>query len=652
EVVDRAGHVGRGSHTLAVKTSKPLLDVVENGTPIVDGTRFTRAVSPQVRVFEEGVTFTATLNGAQFTNGTQVSADGEYTIVATATDPAYKTTTSITRRFTIDRNGPAVKIVAPANGVSVAADFVHVRVTAADAVSVSVNAIVAIKQGDGSWVAANVPLDLGETDIIATGRDAAGNVASDQVTVTRAGSGPAIVVTFPPDGFITNRPRLDVTGRVLRPGPSVSVTVPPANAVSTTLDPAGAFRLAGAELREGESTITATAAEGGKATSATVRVIADFTPPVVRILESGQELAEGASFASRAIISGAANDGAETLAFELVLDGNPVASPVTVTALGGHSVLIRARDRAGNESRLERTFTIGTSAAAGCQLEAFDPPHNATITSQKVELIGRSGGAAGVKVNGVAAKMASGSFCAAVELPNEGPNTVTIVCTDAEGRPTGEPVTITLHRVTNDPSVTITTPVEGFVTSDQTIVVTGTLGNGAVSVELNGKSATISGSTWTANDVRLQDGTNVLVARAKSAGGRTATASRRVLSLQDAPSIAISSPVTGFVSGSSRVDLTGTWSNVEPSSIAIENLAGVVEPTPWSDTTGRFIARDVPLQSGDNTIRITGRDRTGRVARAEVVVRYAATAPSVTIVEPVDNHYFGAAQGTTFRVSG
>jgi len=654
EAVDRAGNIGRASYTLGIRTTKPLIEIVEGGQAMVEGATYNRAVTPRVRVFEEGVTFTATLDGTAFNNDRSVSENGAHVIVATATDAAYGQTNAITRHFTIDRSAPAVKITAPANNATFEADRVNVNATAEDAVSVSVNGIPAVKNADNSWTAANVPLEMGENDLVAAGRDSVGNTAHDAVVVNRSIPGPALVLTFPPNPYTTNRPRVDVMGRVLRPSSTVAVTVPPANAVSVAPDAAGMFKVTGATLREGTTTITAVATDSsGKSTSVTTSVIADFTPPRVRILESGAVFAEGAHFGAQAVIGADATDNNAAIPFTFIVDGNSVTTlPLTISAAGGHTAVITARDAAGNESRLERTFTVGNTAGGGCRLEGFDPPDQSVITGQKVELIGRSGGAAGVKVNGIAAKMSNGSFCATVELPVEGANSVRIVCTDAAGTETGDPVTITLIRATNDPSVTITTPGEDSISAIDKITVTGTLGNGATTVDVNGTPATISGSNWTAANVRLRDGVNILVAHASANGGRTATASRRVTLVLNAPSISISSPIPGYLTGTATVDVSGTWSNVDPSSLTIAGLVGQVEPTPWSDTTGRFIARNVPLVSGDNTITVTGRDRTGRLASANVLVKYASTNPTISITDPIDNKYFPASAGSTFRLSG
>jgi hypothetical protein len=651
ELIDAAGHTTQVVYTLSVRSALPVIEITDGGEPIVEGRVYNRPLAPVIRVEGEGVSVTATLNNAPFTSGTVISADGSYTLSATATDSVYGQTAQLTRRFTIDRTAPVVQIVSPMEGDTIDADRVDVRLTAGDATRASVNDVAANRQTDGSWIT-SVPLDLGENTITATAFDGAGNTGSHTITVSRAAAGPAVVVTFPPDPYITNRKTIDVSGRVFRPGTSVTVTVPPAAPVSVAVDPAGMFRLTGAVLTEGDSTIRVSAVADGQSNIAESRVTADFTPPRVRIFAGSEPLVDNANFAVEAVLNGEATDGGQPIAYVLTVDGTAIATPHSITALGGHTAVITARDAAGNEARVERTFTIGSGGGSGCVLEGFDPADGSVITSQQVELVGRSGGAAGVKVNGIPARMASGSFGATVELPQEGANTVSIVCTDATGQPVGTPVAITLHRATSDPSITITTPLEDAATSEETITVSGTAGGGSggsLSIDVNGKPATFDGSSWSVSGVRLQSGVNVIVATARTTGGRVARASRRITYLKEAPSIAITSPVPGFVTGAASLDVSGTWLHLDPGSIAVTGHSGAIETSIWSDTSGRFTVRDVPLLSGDTTIQVTGRDRLARLATASIVVRQTANAPTIAIEAPADNAYLSSA---TFSVSG
>ena len=663
KAIDQAGNNSEVQYFVTVKTAAPVVAILEGGSPLLAGSLFNRPVTPEIQIDDAKATISATLNGAPFTSNTTVTADGNYTLSATATDTLGHTGRADTT-FVIDRTPPVVKITSPVTGI-VTSDHVEVRGTAGDAISATVNGIPVTLAADGSFVLPSLPLDLGTTPIVATGRDRAGNVGRDQVEVTLADLRPGIVVTYPPDHSLTNRPTTEVLGRTLSAPSDGQVTI---GTTSVPVDPSGAFRLSGYALTEGENTITATTKNGnGTTNSATVHVTADFTPPALAILESGQPLADEARFATQAVLSLRATDNSGgTVTTELTIDGaKAVTLPITVTTTGGHSASAVARDAAGNESRVDRTFFIGTSTGgtgSGCALSGFDPADGAVVLSASTTLIGRSGGAIGVKVNGIAATVADGSFRATVELPNEGANLVTIVCTDGSGNPTGTPVTITLNRITGDPSISIATPDEGSSTANENITVTGTVGAGVVSADVNGSLAVIAGSDtnvsrpFTAVNVRLADGLNVLVAHGRNGAGRVATASRRVFLLKDAPAISVSSPISGTSTGSASIYVCGTWSNLDPSTIVITNLtSGVTFATPGvatSDTTGTFKAFGVTLVPGEQSLKVTGRNRLNVEASETIKVKLIAGAPSIVIMQPLDHAWFGAAAGDTFAVNG
>src|SRR5262249_16896581 len=144
-------------------------------------------------------------------------------------------TASATRTFTIDRTPPAIKIVSPVAGAVSSTNTIDVTGTAGDAVSVTVNGIAAQLAG-GTFTAHAIPLDLAENPPTAPGLAAAGNTGADQVLVTLAGSGPGLVITSPPDQYLTNRPRVDVAGRVIAQTADGTVTV---GSQSVTVDSTG-----------------------------------------------------------------------------------------------------------------------------------------------------------------------------------------------------------------------------------------------------------------------------------------------------------------------------------------------------------------------------------------------------------------------------
>ena len=650
EATDRAGNRGSLDYSVTVKTSAPVVEIRESGSPIAAGALYNRAVTPSIRSVDPSAAVSATLNGASYTSGATISNDGAYTLRATATDSVGHTGAA-EATFTIDRTPPVVEITAPAAS-TVQTEVVTVRGNAGDSVAATLNGQPLTLAAGGAFVFENFPLETGLNALVVVGHDRAGNAGRDEVLVTRDDLGAAVIVTYPPDRSRTNRPATDVTGRLVTPGKGTIVTV---GTTPVTVDPTGLFRLSAYPLTEGENTITVTAtAANGVRTSASVRVTSDFTPPALAILESDQPLADGARFAERAVISLQSGDDGGTVVNELTIDGTRATTlPATITAAGGHSLLAVARDQAGNETRVERTLFIGTTGGtATCSLSGFDPVNDAVVLANRVRLTGRSGGAVGVKVNGVPASMADGSFSADVELPAEGANEVTITCTDADGNPTGTPETLTLLRVTGDPTITITTPVEDFVSAQESITVTGTIGPGVVSADVNGVAATISGTTFNASNVRLAAGLNLLVAHAKNAGNRIGTASRRGVYLKDAPAIAISAPATGTTTGANTITVSGTFTNLE--SVTVANGGSgqtfAAQLARLGDTAGSFTA-DVALVSGEQTLRVSGRDRLNREASASVIVRLTAGTPGITIASPAAHAYFGGGSDS-FTVSG
>jgi RHS repeat-associated protein len=642
-VTDRAGNSAEQLYRLTLDLTTPAVEIVESGAPIPPNAVFGRDVTPVIRATERDATIDAKLNGNPFVSGTAVTAAGAYTLTATATDAAGHTSPPATAAFTIDRTGPAIDITSPADGARVDLDRVEVRGTVSgdDLQAVSINGVPATIAA-GTFVA-SVPVDFGPNLIMATAIDRAGNAAADQVDVTR-GSGPlGIFLTAPYDGMVTNRPTTVVSGQLLTAAPDAKVTI---NGVEVAVDPSGFFRKTDFTLSEGENVITARVVSGGGESNQTaVRVTADLTPPRLRVLESGQPLAEGARFASAAHITVETSEGTA----ELLVDSDLATTPVTIDEDGGHTIVATARDAAGNEARVERTIFIGVAGAAGCRIENLDPANGAVVTKNTVTISGRCGGAPGVKVNGTPAVVSNGSFCATIELPAEGDNAVTITCTDESGNPTGDPQTLVVRRATSDPSIAFSAPGEGSVSVTETITVTGTASN-AVAVEVNGAPATFTNGNWSAASVRLSAGLNVIVARARNAAGRTTAVSRRVLYLKDAPSVTISSPSSTLITGTNRIDVSGGWSNIDPATLTVNGNAATVRTL--SDTTGTYAAPEVALLAGDNTITVSARDAAGRIVTATTVVTVTAGHPTITVAEPADNAFFGAGSAETFTVRG
>ncbi|HVR43606.1 MAG TPA: Ig-like domain-containing protein [Thermoanaerobaculia bacterium] len=639
--VDRAGNTAEIEYRLTLRTRPPSIDILERGVPLENGSLFNREVRPEIVTDDPEAEVEATLDGNAFTSGSVVSGEGTHLVRARASDALGHAATA-EASFTIDRTPPAVAIISPLPGI-VTARAIEVRGTATGAVAVSVNGVPAALAGPE--FTATVAIDEGENRIVALARDEARNVGRAEVLVTLEPASGGIVLTFPADGAVTNRASTRVSGRVLSPSTTESVAI---GSTPVVFDPAGSFTLDALPLAEGPNPITATArATTGRTSSASVTLIADRSPPRLRILESGVPLADQARLPAAAQLAIELSDDGGIASSATTIDGVAVVMPVTVAAPGGHTILAVAVDTAGNETRLERTFFVG-GTAGGCRLEGFHPAAGSVIAAGTTLLTGRTGGAAGVTVDGVAATVSNGSFCATVGLPREGENEIKISCTDPEGNPFGVPATLALVRATQLPSVAIEEPPEGSVVTAETTRLAGVAGAGVVAVTVNGVEAAIAAGdpnaarSFAVDGVRLTPGLNVLLARARTASGKQALASRRVVHLPDAPSLSVTSPSAGAVVGNATAPVSGTWRGIDPSTLAIAGSAAAPIVSRLGDGEGSFLFPSVALAPGSNVVAVGGRDDAGREASAVLTLVRDDAAPFIAIEEPRDHAIFGA----------
>ena len=181
--VDRAGNTSRLDYSFTLKTSAPTVEIVENGSPIVSGTRYTRDVQVDIRSNEAGATITATRNGQPFTSGTIVTENGAHTISATARDTFGHTSPAKEVTFTIDRERPIVTFTEPQDGAAVSTERVRVRGTiTGDPVSATINGAT-LPLVNGAFDI-EIALEIGLNQITVMALDAAGNPGAASIEVT------------------------------------------------------------------------------------------------------------------------------------------------------------------------------------------------------------------------------------------------------------------------------------------------------------------------------------------------------------------------------------------------------------------------------------------------------------------------------------
>ena len=238
-----------------------------------------------------------------------------------------------------------------------------------------------------------------------------------------------------------------------------------------------------------------------------------------------------------------------------------------------------------------------------------------------------------VTVNGVTATLSGSSYTASVALV-EGPNTLTATATNSGGSASAS---VTVVRDSTPPGVTFTSPPDGSVTAETSVLVTGTVTDASpiTSFTLNGQTVALTNGAFSTT-VSLAVGANPLTASATDAAGNTGSASITV-SRALVPTIAISSPANGLLTRNAPLTVTGTFTGTAPVAITANGVTAGLSGTSYS--------APVALSEGANTLTATATNAVGS-ASASVSVTLDTTPPVVAITSPPDGTLTAAASVT------
>ena len=318
---------------------------------------------------------------------------------------------------------------------------------------------------------------------------------------------------------------------------------------------------------EGENQIvTGTATDNaGNTASVDVTLNIDKTPPTLTIdgvidgQITNQDLTPVFSVIDNLTIFNSLSVSA-TLRENSSLTENPFISGTTISEEGNYTLSIFAEDQAGNTNSLSISFTIDKVPP---NIEVTSPMEGDILNHPDVTITGTldeppSGGTS-ITCNGVPAVISGSSFTCTVTLA-EGESMISIAGTDIAENvfTTGPTVTLDTNAI-----VAITTPEEGLVTAEELIEVTGTV-SGSVAVFVNGIAASVSDGMFTATDIPLVEGTNVLVATAENFAGGTASATLLLRHDTSPPLVVFKSPQDGDRVVTDTLSVAGTVNDIIP----------------------------------------------------------------------------------------
>lgn len=228
------------------------------------------------------------------------------------------------------------------------------------------------------------------------------------------------------------------------------------------------------------------------------------------------------------------------------------------------------------------------------------------------------------------------SFVASNIILAAGNNTFVLTARNRAGQDSRSTLVI-FQKQEPEPSVVITTPNRNpSTTNNATVDVRATINNVAgrnnVSMTVNGRANTnfsFSGNTFTANNVSLVQGNNTIIINGSNSQG-TATASTTVIyQVQEPePSVVITSPSNNPSStAAATANIRATINNVAGRNNVSMTVNGRAN-TSFSFSGTAFVANNVALNPGNNTIVISGSNSQG-VATASTTIIYELGAPPV-----------------------
>jgi hypothetical protein len=296
-------------------------------------------------------------------------------------------------------------------------------------------------------------------------------------------------------------------------------------------------------------------------------------------------------------------------------------TPAAPLADGVHKVKVDIDDKAGNPASVSWTFTLHTQPPK-IKINSHKP--NQYVNQSPILVTGSVDNAnVRVMVNGVVAALERGVFSAKVNIV-EGSNTITAVATDPFVNTGMDSITVVLD--SKPPTVEITGPRANSLMNSKTVTVSGIADGKAAAVAIvtsptrtGAVTADLAPGTFTAKEVRLEEGVNTITAKAVSKAGNSATSSIKVTVDTIPPRIALTAPKDQTLTNKKMITVTGTIDDA---------LATVkVNNTPVQVSKGVFTLSGVNLAEGSNTITATAADRAGNQAKAASIVVVLKTVP-------------------------
>jgi hypothetical protein len=425
---------------------------------------------------------------------------------------------------------------------------------------------------------------------------------------------PFLKITSPAEGTLTNSTSILVTGSTERLS---HVTI---NNVNADVTPDGNFSATVPLTTEGKNTITVLSIDKGKnQASRKVNVTRDTISPELALTYPEQD---GIYNKLTLPVRGTTEVGVllTVLGKNVTVDQDGAwNTTVTFDREGASSIMVIARDAAGNMVAVTHTFTIDINPPT---LFIMKPINNTMTKSPTQDVSGSVEKDCTLTVNGRKTLYDGTTFSTTVELV-EGLNTITVIATDQAGN--SKTAKVVVNRDSKPPVLTIISPPDNLRTSKFSITVNGTTEKNAI-VMINGVAVENKDGTFS-DTVFLNDGGNRITVEATDQAGNTATKVRKVFKEAGgtADPVTVTAPENGTVVSSGSVVIKGSLN--ELGTLTLNGQRVTVDANDNFEYT-------VPLAEGKNVLTLTLKDLLGNNFTLTWVVVKDTTAPNIEIISP------------------
>ncbi len=531
---DRGGLISTREARFTVNPSAPVLTV----TGVSDGLITSEPVTPVFGNAQPGVgSVTALLDGAPFTSGTQVTAEGGHVLVVTATNLQGHVARKVVR-FAIDRTPPWVSVSGANDGAFYNSAVVLLFSSADD--SMAEDPVVATLN-DGRIFSGHIVTTEGVHSLQATAYDRAGIKSEDIRTFTLDFTPPVVSVSGVP---VDQTVQQDVT-------PVFGATDANPQGVSATLN-GEQFTTGTPVSTEGAYVLRVVATDkAGNKTTSVAHFTIDRTPPAIQV--TGVE--EGGKYRAAVVVGFSATD-LRPFTLSAKLDGESFTTGTPVSAEGEHTLVVTATDGAQNIATQTVHFLVDTTPPT---LTVESPTSGHATQDSEVSLVVVASDAhqiGDVKVGGAEMVLgADGKYRATLQLA-EGSNAFEVVAYDRAGNST--PATLQVIKDTTPPELVVTSPGQGAFLSTSPVTLEGSVTDlTALTLKVGGTSVVpAEGGTFSIQRA-LQPGSNLFQIVATDAAGNTSTVTRTVRFNSVPPTLVVQDPPDGFMTTEAFVTVRG-----------------------------------------------------------------------------------------------